>query len=647
MSNGAGKKGVRKDIDAATPVAPAGTPPGGGRPPSPPAYLQNRFIMKDDGLFKKTFDDDKPDVWVCGRIEIEAETVDDDERWGLYLAWRDRNGALRREVFARELFSGECGELRNLLAAGGLTFNGDRSARQAFVEYINVAASPNRARVVAQTGWHRINGKRVMVMHDEIFGASGERLILQTKSRELSPFNQAGTLAEWRDHISTLCIGNSRLTLAACIAFAAPLLDIVGEDGGGVHLVAAAKTGKTTAALIASSVCGGDGASGGARAFMRTWRSTSNGLEGVAAAHSDCGLVIDELGQAEPRDVGGAAYLLSSGVTKARADRNGGLRAPLRFRALFLSTGELGLSEKIAEGGTGTKTFAGQEVRMVDLPADPGAGLGILENLHERDSAAVFFQELRTATARFYGVPFRVFLRHLVKRIEIEADLPEKLREELETIIKSWLVPLGADGGQVRSVARRFGLIALAGRIATEALITGWAPGEAENAAHACLLAWIAKRGTLGAREDADAVLQLRAFISKHGASRFESWVEKVADDAAQTDIDTGPPTEKFRTVNRAGWRRYIPEDRAFQYLLTVDGMKEALAGLDYKPSLKVLVARTYLVPDKEGKSAQSLRVPGAGKQRLFVVRSGIISAEADGADDDGGAGGDPASLSQ
>ena len=56
--------------------------------------------------------------------------------------------------------------------------------------------------------------------------------------------------------------------------------------------------------------------------------------------------------------------------------RSGAPRARLVWRLLFLSAGELGLADHMAEGMKRART--GQEVRMADIPADAGAGMGAL-----------------------------------------------------------------------------------------------------------------------------------------------------------------------------------------------------------------------------------------------------------------------------
>ena len=248
------------------------------------------------------------------------------------------------------------------------------------------------------------------------------------------------------------------------------------------------------------------------------------------------------MGQVDGREAGEIAYMLANGQAKVRAGRSGLARPAARFRVLFLSTGEIGLADKLAEAGrAGPK--AGQEVRLADLPADAGAGLGLFEELHDTGSGDAFVRELREATARFYGAPLRGFLTMLADRWRRDpADFPEALRGRVATLLRTWLADLLDAGGQVRSVGFRFALVGIAGELASEALLTGWAPGVAAAAAQSCFRAWLGERGTLGAREDAQAVAQLRAFLLANGSARFDRWDDPPTNDAAQAEPDFRRP---------------------------------------------------------------------------------------------------------
>ena len=64
---------------------------------------------------------------------------------------------------------------------------------------------------------------------------------------------------------------------------------------------------------------------------MRTWRATANGLEAVAAENSDGLLVLDEISQANAREVDQVVYMLANNAGKARASRAGGARQQINW----------------------------------------------------------------------------------------------------------------------------------------------------------------------------------------------------------------------------------------------------------------------------------------------------------------------------
>src|SRR5262249_22626494 len=159
---------------------------------------------------------------------------------------------------------------------------------------------------------------------------------------------------------------------------------------------------------------------------MRTWRATANGLEAVAAETSDALLVLDEIVQANPREVDQVVYMLANNAGKARASRTGGARRQFNWRLLFLSTGEMTLEAKLAEVGLPAR--AGQGVRMVDLSADAGAGLGVFQELHGFPSAAALADHLRAATSAHCGTAGPAYLDQLARE---RAGDPEKLTATL------------------------------------------------------------------------------------------------------------------------------------------------------------------------------------------------------------------------
>ena len=596
-------------------------------------FSSKRFHLRDNGLWRKG-DGQAGDLWVCGWLEPGLETRNDNGRaWGMLLSWRNRDGGSDEQIFGRALFNGECAELRARLADAGLSLGQSQAARQAFVEYVNSCASEHRARSVSRIGWHSIEGRQVFVLDAQtVYGDVNERVVLHVVDPEPSAFEVACDIEAWRREIGELCIGNSRLSFAVSCAFAAPLLGLLGEEGGGFNLRGTSSAGKTTVLAVAASVCGGTSQLG-ARGFVRSWRATSNGLESVALASCDTLLLLDEMSQVDAKEAGEIAYTLGNGQTKARANRAGHARATARFRSLFLSSGEVGIADKNREAGRATR--AGQEIRLADIPADAGSGLGAFEHLHDEASASDFVRRLRTATTRCYGAPLRAYLGAVCQaRATGGLEYVENLRERALRLAASWLSRREEASGQVRRLAFRFALMAIAGELATELGLTGWPRDGASWAAESCFDAWLGDRGTLGSREDAQAVVALRAFISAHGNGRFEEIRDRRReDDVYHGEGDGQPPPLSARPVfNRAGWRIWEQQEdgvAAWTYLIPPDQLRsEILVDLDFRAAVRVLADRGFFRRDKAGRSSIPRKIPGIGPARFYEVPGRILGRD-------------------
>src|SRR5207237_8748672 len=142
-------------------------------------------------------------------------------------------------------------------------------------------------------------------------------------------------------------------------------------SNGDDHLGGGSRFGKTGIAC-ASASCWGMGAQ---RRKVRSWRATDSGIEVLAQAACDGLLVLDELGQGKPSAVGDVIYLLGDGGRKARMGPNGKLRDDdTPSRLVFLSTGEMSVDSMLKQGRR--NAMAGMAMRLVEIAADAGAGLG-------------------------------------------------------------------------------------------------------------------------------------------------------------------------------------------------------------------------------------------------------------------------------
>ena len=338
-------------------------------------------------------------------------------------------------------------------------------------QYLQTRQPAEIATCVDRIGWH---GRAFVLPRETLQREAGdgegapERIVYQTDGPSENPFRVRGTLEAWRDKVAALCVGNTRLMFAACCAFAGPLVRPAGIASGGVHFRGESQTGKSTAQFLAASVYG-------ARGYKQSWRATDNALESVAAQHCDGLLILDELAQVDAKNAGEVAYTLGNEFGKSRSTRTGQTRQRLTWRLLFLSTGEISLASHMAEGGR--RVRAGQEVRMVDIPAEVRPG-SMFETTHGFEGGAAFAQHIDRVTQDNYGHAGREWLRWCVANVD---TLRSRVCEAVEHTAAQWVNEAAA--GQVHSVGRRFALIAVAGELATEAGLTGWASGEATAAA--------------------------------------------------------------------------------------------------------------------------------------------------------------------
>jgi len=569
----------------------------------------DRFRVDDLGLWFDAPADEgggkAAPVRVCGPLKVVALARDSHDTGAALLLEFDAFGKPRRWLMPLETLAGDGAAYRAALLSQGFVTPTDAKRRALMTAYLQSRRPADLVRIVDRTGWH---GRAFVLPRETLGGDESERIMFQSEGPAESAFGQRATLAQWQERIGRVSVGNSRLAFAVSCAFAGPLLAWApGTDGGGVHLVGDSSCGKTTALRCAASVWG-------SRDYLARWRATSNGIEALAAQHSDGLLCLDELAQLDPKEAGEAAYLLANGSGKTRADRTGKARPRLTWRLLFLSAGEVGLADHMAEAGR--RTRAGQELRMIDLPADARAGLGIFETLHEFDSGGALAQHLTRAAETTYGTPGRAWLEHLADSTE---GLAATLRERMDRAAGR-LVPETASG-QVQRVGRRFALVAAAGELATEAGLTGWPPGTATDAAHHCLNAWIESRpGGIGLSEDAQIMRQLRQWFGAHGEARFTDW--------SRADDDHAP-----KTMNRAGWRRAIKTASGLEvltgwewFILPDVFRAEVCKGYSERAALKLLKDRGHLhtEPGRGGYTCKA-KPPGADGVMVYRVQSSLL----------------------
>ncbi len=201
-------------------------------------------------------DKDETSYWldICGQMEIIAfSRTAESVGWGKRFKIVNADGqAVDVDLPAKEL-AGDGAALRETLLDNGLLVGTNKLQREKLLEYISLAKTSVRILDVDRVGW----AGEIFVAPDRIIGnhPSGETVRYAGKMTSLVCAT-GGTMEAWQQGIAAKAIGNSRITLGLCVAFSAALLDILGAESGGVHIIGSSSTGKTTLLHVAGSVWG-------------------------------------------------------------------------------------------------------------------------------------------------------------------------------------------------------------------------------------------------------------------------------------------------------------------------------------------------------------------------------------------------------
>lgn len=532
---------------------------------------------------KKKEDPPEPfDLWLCSPLHIEAVTCAEGGRdFGRLLRFRDTFGRWHTWGMPMELLRGSCEELRGELLAAGVTIEHRERARLA--DYLQWRTPKRRVMAAIRTGW--TPDGLAFVLPERVIGS--ENVIFQAETiHQDGAAGTGGDFATWQTEVAARCVGNPVLVLSVCVALAGPLLATLHQDSGGLHWVGDSSTGKSTALHVGASVWGGE-------TFRRSWRATANGLEGAAAGLNDTCLCLDEINEADPREIGSIVYALGNGTGKSRANRTGMARNVFRWRLTLLSTGERTLAAQMTEGGRQPK--AGQLVRLLNVPA--ARRFGVFDNLHGFPEGRALADHLKTTTGRHFGHAGPAF---------VEALLKDGRDFGAELVTLQALPQFKAGDSQEGRAASRFALYGMAGELAAEWGILPWPEGEALKAATEGYRAWCEARGQ-GITEDRQILRAVADFIAKHGDGRFSR-----KGDGEQSNEGI------FR--DRAGWWTEDPEGGRV-FLFTSAGLREATAGQDFPRVLAALDSAGWLGERDHGKRSKKTDVGGGRKESLYWIR--------------------------
>ncbi len=544
-----------------------------------PARLPVGYDMDDKGIYliKSSGEETQKELIASPPIHVTGSTCDETgSNHGRLVEWTDSAGHQHKQAIPITMLHND-NEMVGLLVDKGVNIHQlTPKANKHIATFIQESKTKRHLTCTSKTGWHGDN----YVFPDAVIGNKSAEILYQ--GSQATKYSVNGSIEEWQQGIGKYCVNNNFLLFSVSCAFAAPLLHLVdGMESGGFNLRGPSSTGKSTSLHVACSVWGG-------KDYMLTWRTTSNGLEGVAESHNDAFLGLDELGQIDPMHAGDTAYMLANGQGKQRSDKTGNSRKTKEWRTLFLSTGEISLTDHMLEAGR--KAKAGQETRLADIPIDTDSGYGIFDVLHGFTDGAKLSDILKHNASLYYGSPIRLFLQAITQYIADNGE--EAFKHLINTYMEEFCKSLpGNLSGQVHRVAKRFAVTSTAGELATQFGVTDWPKGEALKGTLACFHKWFEERGSDKNAEHTKAINQIRSFIETHEMSRFS----ELGD-------------QHNRVNNLAGYKRMTA--CGYEYFIPVSSWKEQICkGIDAKQAAKAMLSDGFLMPDGNGNPTRSQRL--------------------------------------
>lgn len=566
------------------------------------SYTVSPFTVSDDGIWHEVERDGKPFKTrvTTTRLDVVALGRDSDSKaWSYILNFVDHDGQRKQWSMPAVMLGNSRQQYREVLLSMGVGLCPGARPAQLLAEFLTVAKNERRVTIAHQIGWHK---GRFVLPNRNIGPESCEDYVLQSDSQSMeAAFAETGSLEGWKEGVALIARGNTRLMLSIALALTGTVLQLLdGEDNIGVNLVGPSSIGKSLTLKAAASVWG-------SHRFVRTWNATGNGLQAVAALHNDTFLPLDEMGEADPKHIGNTVFALGNGQGRIRATQSGGQQAVRRWKLTFMSTSERSLQTTMAAHGQ--QVVAGQEVRLIEIPADARKGYGIFDNLGGAASPAELARQLSQATTEHYGHAGPAMIEALA-----DPDRCPAVLERIRSLAAEFAREQGqhADAGQVSRVVSRLALVFAVGVVAIELEILPWTTEGMKAAIETCLQDWLELRGGRGELEREQAIARVREFLMRHGESRFENRQLSHAYDR--------------KTINRAGFVEGEKPERIF--FIAADVYKsEVCGGLDPKLVTKTLAERGYLVEGAEGNQHRR-RFDGGRRRNFYAVRETILGME-------------------
>ncbi|MEH6717683.1 MAG: DUF927 domain-containing protein [Aurantimonas endophytica] len=414
-----------------------------------------------------------------------------DERTGalsLEFTFRDPDGARQTRVIGAELTYAEI--LRELRKYSFEVPPGTKGTE--FVEGL-IKAAPKRSHVNSDMpGWKTASSNAdprkekiaAYVTPSQIFGPDADRYRLcgSLTSQKSSLVGRVdGSLEDWNEAFYPFVEASNYIAFCIMCGLAGPAVRFaVPTESPCFNLFGPSSVGKTGAVKAGAAVVGHPDS-------IQDWSITRRALEETAAAYNDQLLVLnaaERLPQSNRKELlGFVAHSLVDGASSKRSSAVKNQLPELSSRNVTLSTSNLS-GRDMAEN-CGLTWALQEEVRFIDIQVPSAEEGGIFDQLGTGDDrpaeARQLIHELEDTLSAVYGALLEPWIQFLMKN---------NSRQLFDMLTLRFVKHVGARPGAEERVARKFGLVYAAGRIAVAKKILDWPKSRPREAAVALFSRW-------------------------------------------------------------------------------------------------------------------------------------------------------------
>lgn len=445
---------------------------------------------------------DLPPLRLCKTLAVIGQGIDDYGDHSRVLHWSD---SLTKQDQTLALAAADIGERDGwkLLNSKGLTVASGRAAREKLADYLQIQGGQTRYLIANQSGW---KCGAFVLPTGEVIGTPESKILYPASATHRPAFAQRGTSADWRDNVGALAKDNPLAMTAVACSLAGALLELINaRDGIGLHLHTETSSGKSTCADVAASIWGNP------VKLMQSWDGTGIGLTNSAEFSNSMMLYLDEIGAGDSKKMGSIIYTMLNGVSRTQGRKEGGNRAKRSWLMTLISTGEIPMSQFLNEGGHAVR--GGQEIRMLDIPADVGR-YHAFDSIHGCNNGGDFAIKLTAAARSHFGSVGREFVAWLMTN-------KDSVKDQVSAAENRMLLELPAHAAPtVQRATRKFAILAAALEMAAKAQLTGWTEEESYQAVAKTWQRWLSVFG-MSSRDDERLIEQANGVLASHQFSRF------------------------------------------------------------------------------------------------------------------------------